>query len=259
MKLLYKLITCTTLFTSPLFAQKLEVKYQELMIVDKDEFKNSMKFESSTSSKLPKDFQDQVYKSMTEPKDYILTVFDNESYYKKEEKISNNQSGGFSISFSTSGAGEGLYKNIDAKQYITNVSSFDKSFTIKDELQKYDWKLSRETKKVLGFDVKKATAVVDSTTTITAWYAPALAVKNGPGKYDGLPGLILETESKNSKEEMNSNMVIRAVEVKEVPELKKIDKPKEKNIITDKEFKKIMNEQSEKFKKMRTESVDKKD
>lgn len=258
MKLLYKFIACTTLFTSPIFAQKLEVKYQESMIVDKDDFKKSMKFESSTSSKLPSGFEDQVYKSMTEPKDYLLTIFDNESYYKKEEKISNNQSSGFSISFSTSGAGEGLYKNIEAKQYITNVSSFNKDYTIKDELKDYKWKLSRDTKKVLGFDVKKATATVDST-TIVAWYAPSLAVKNGPGKYDGLPGLILETESQNSKDKMNAKTVIRAIEVKEVPELKKIDKPKEKNVISNDEFKKVMDAQNEKFKKMRSEGVDKKD
>ncbi|WP_333660731.1 GLPGLI family protein [Chishuiella changwenlii] len=259
MRLLYKLITCTTLFTSSIFAQKLEVKYQELMIVDKDDFKKSMKFESSTSSKLPSGFEDQVYKSMTEPKDYLLTIFDNESYYKKEEKISNNQStGGFSISFSTSGAGEGLYKNIETKQYITNVSSFDKAFTIKDQLKNYDWKLSRETKKILGFDAKKATATVDST-TIVAWYAPSLAVKNGPGKYDGLPGLILETESQDSKDKMNGKTVIRVIEVKEVPDLKKIDKPKEKNVVTNDEFKKVMDAQSEKFKKMRSEGVDRKD
>lgn len=259
MKLLYKFLASTTLLTSTLFAQKLEVKYHELMVVDKEEFKNSMKIESSGSSKMPKDFADKVFNNMTEPKDYTLTIFDNESYYQKEEKLTNSQSGGgFSISFSSSGAGNGLYKDISTKQYLTNISSFNKSYTVKDKLENFDWKLSRETKKILGYDVKKATAQVDST-TITAWYAPALNVKNGPGKYQGLPGLILEIESKDLKSKMNSSMVIRVIEVKEVPELKKVDKPKEKNVITNEEFKKIMDEQNEKFKNMRSETMDLKD
>ena len=138
----------------------------------------------------------------------------------------------------------------------------DKSYLIKDKLTEYKWQLTRETKKIIGFDVKKATAVIDSTKSVVAWYTPSIAVKDGPSMYNGLPGLILEMEIINtSKSDKKSfgNVTIKATEVKEVPDMKPIEKPKEKNVITEKEFKELSDKQMERFKSMRSETIDKKD
>ena len=135
-----------------------------------------------------------------------------------------------------------------------------KSYLIKDKLTEYKWQLTRETKKLIGFDVKKATAVVDSTKSVIAWYAPNIAVKDGPSMYNGLPGLILEMEIINtSKSDKKSfgNTTIRATEVKEVPDMKPIEKPKEKNVITEKEYKGLSKKEMERFKEMRSEGVGK--
>ncbi|MBY0065467.1 MULTISPECIES: GLPGLI family protein [Empedobacter] len=260
-----KILTIFTLcsFLTTSFAQKLEVNYQETTDINVDELKKNMKVETSGSVNLPKDFYDNMFKSMSEPKDYTLTIYDNTSTYKKVEKLSNGQGGGgFSISVSFSGGGNGILKDLSTKEYSKSVNLMDKSYLIKDKLTEYKWQLTRETKKIIGFDVKKATAVIDSTKSVVAWYTPSIAVKDGPSMYNGLPGLILEMEIINtSKSDKKSfgNVTIKATEVKEVPDMKPIEKPKEKNVITEKEFKELSDKQMERFKSMRSETIDKKD
>lgn len=261
MRKILTLFTFCTL-TVTLFAQKLEVNYQEIVDVDKDELKKSMKVESTGTVNLPSDFYDNMIKSFGDPKDYTLTINDTESTYKKVEKLNNGQgNGGFSVSVSFSGGGNGIFKNLATKEYSKNVSIMDKEYLIKEKFTEYNWQLSRETKKIIGFDTKKATAVIDSTKTVVAWYAPSITVKDGPSLYNGLPGLILEIEIINTKKSSSKgfgNVTIKATEVKEVPDMKPIQKPKEKNVITEKEFKELTEKQMEKFKQMRTEGVDKK-
>ncbi|WP_291077358.1 MULTISPECIES: GLPGLI family protein [unclassified Empedobacter] len=263
MKKLFTLFTYCVLLTTSSFAQKLEVNYQEIIDVNVDELKKNMKVETSGSVSLPKDFYDNMYKSLSEPKDFTLTINDNLSTYKKVEKISNGQgNGGFSMSVSFSGGGNGIVKDLSKKEYSKSANLMDKSYLIKDKLTEYKWQLTRETKKIIGFDVKKATAVIDSTKSVVAWYTPSIAVKDGPSMYNGLPGLILEMEIINtSKSDKKSfgNVTIKATEVKEVPDMKPIEKPKEKNVITEKEFKELSDKQMERFKSMRSETIDKKD
>ncbi|MGV0923040.1 GLPGLI family protein [Empedobacter tilapiae] len=261
MRTILTLLTYCTILSTSVLAQKLEVTYQEVVKVNPDEFKSSINFSSNgKSSSIPKDVYDNMIKDMQEPKDFLLTVFDNETTYKKIEKIDNQQhSGGMRISISFGDSGSGLYKNLSSKEYYKSVKLMDKSYTIKDQLKDYKWQLSRETKKILGFDVRKATSIVDSTTTATAWYTPNIPVKDGPGMYDGLPGLILEVEIKNTKNKGIESNIMRAIELKEMPNLKPLEKPKDKNIISDNEYKTLMEKQMERFKQMRSEGIDKKD
>ncbi len=263
MKKILTLFTFCSLLTTTTYAQKLEVNYQETTEVNVEELKKNMKVETTGSVNLPKDFYDNMFKSMGEPKDYTLTIYDNVSSYKKVEKISNGQTnGGFSVSVGFSGGGNGIYKDLVTKEYAKSANMMDKSYLIKDKLTEYKWQLTRETKKLIGFDVKKATAVIDSTRTIVAWYTPSIAVKDGPLMYNGLPGLILELEmiyTKKTDKKGFGNTTIRATEVKEVADMKPIEKPKEKNVISEKDFEELAKKQMARFKEMRTESVDKKD
>ena len=260
MKKLLTLFSYCVMLSSFAFAQKLEVTYQEVTNVNIDEFKNSAKVEvNGSSSTIPKEVYDNMIKSMQEPKEYLLKIYDNETNYKKVEKIDNQQTNGMKISVSFGGSGNDLYKNMTTKEYSRSVNLMNKSYVIKDQLTNYNWILSRETKKFNGFDVKKATATVDSTKIITAWYAPSIAVKDGPGMYNGLPGLILELEIKDSKNKSIESIKINAIEVKEVPTMKPFDQPKEKNVISEKEYKDLLKKQSEHFKQMSSQGINKKD
>lgn len=259
MKKILTLFTYCAFFTTSIYAQKLEVTYQEITKLNVEEFKNASTIQVNGSSTLPKELYDNMMKSAQEPKDFILKIYNNETNYKKIEKLDNQQTSGIKMTISFGGAGGDLFKNLSTKEYTKSIHLMDKSYIIKDKLNDYNWKISRESKKIIGFDVKKATAVIDSTKSIVAWFAPSIAVKDGPGMYNGLPGLILELEIKDSKNKSVESMTIRATDVKEVPEMKPFEKPKDKNVITEKEFEELTKKQMERFKQMRSEGIDKKD
>jgi len=57
-----------------------------------------------------------------------------------------------------------------------------------------EWKLSSEEKEILGYACKKATLEFGGRYW-EAWYVGAIPIQDGPYKFSGLPGLILEVES----------------------------------------------------------------
>ncbi|WP_413531685.1 GLPGLI family protein [Empedobacter brevis] len=257
MKTLFTLLSYCTIFSGIVFAQKLEVMYQETLKVNPDEYKSSVKYSADgKESTIPNDIFSELLKSVTEPKNYLLTIYNHETSYKKIEKLNNKQVNS-SFYFDGSGTTKDLFKNLTTKEYFRNVRVMGKPYIIKDKLKEYKWSLTRDSKKIIGFDVKKATAVIDSTTTVTAWYAPSIAVKDGPSMFNGLPGLILELDIKNTKRKGIESHTISAIEVKEVPTVKPFDKPKDKNIITNDEYKALNKKELEHYKKMTSEGVSK--
>ncbi len=90
---------------------------------------------------------------------------------------------------------EFVYKN-----FITNEINYSdiismKEFHIKSELDTMMvWTLSSETKTILGYSCQKAAAEYGGR-YYTAYFTTAIPVANGPWRFHGLPGLILEVES----------------------------------------------------------------
>ncbi|MGC4130584.1 MAG: GLPGLI family protein [Bergeyella sp.] len=54
-----------------------------------------------------------------------------------------------------------------------------------------NWKLENESKEILGYKCKKATTYFRGRNYV-AWYTEKIPISNGPYKFGGLPGLILE-------------------------------------------------------------------
>lgn len=129
---------------------------------------------------------------------FELTSSKNESYYNLIPKISNTQLEPSSNALATMSADANpLYKNIANDTYYEEAKVGNKLFLIKDKLPQINWIISKETKEIAGFPVLKATATLDDKykTKVNAWYAPKLSFKNGPEKFWGLPGIILELET----------------------------------------------------------------
>lgn len=242
------------------FAQqeKLEVSYTSRIILPDD-----FKFQppGGGSRQMPKDIQEQMVKSLQEPQDFTLTILGEESLYKLVEKISNSQEqrmrglrGGRMMLMN----GDNIYKNTSTQQLLKEQNMMMKSYTIQDTLQNYEWKLTRETKTILGNEAKKATAIIDSIQT-TAWYIPTLKYKTGPENYWGLPGLIAEVETEINRGPISGKRIISLTNISTATNTKSIEKPKDKNAISQKEYNKLMNDQRKRFEEMRNSGVNKRD
>ncbi|MXV37876.1 GLPGLI family protein [Flavobacteriaceae bacterium Ap0902] len=225
-----------------------------------------LKITYSSQMKIEDDFSDldvptaqkEAYKkmlkdAMEEVHYFDLVTTSTESTYKKVEKINNDlpQENGMKISVSAGGTFN--YKNIITKEVLELRKSFNENYIIKDTLEDFDWKITREKDQILGYEVRKAMHT-DSMRTITAWYAPKIAMKTGPADYWGLPGLILKVDVALNNEE-NTRFYFQAQELK-VDSEAKIEKPTGGKVISEKEYMAIMQEISTKFKEMRESGVD---
>jgi len=175
----------------PVNAQNLEITYRATVrqTLPDDERKEF----------LVNDFMRAQLKQNEEPDpcEYKMVISGKESSFTYVEKISNHQDPNAPV-IRVAPAGFGTtYKNLSDSTVRKDFDVYDKKYFSLDPLQKYDWKITKEKKEILGFEARKAIAE-DSTAIYTAWYAPKLSFPDGPADYWGLPGLILEAE-KSSK------------------------------------------------------------
>lgn len=170
-------------------------------------------------------WQDAMKKA-TEKK-YLLTFNNGECLYEEQQSLEKPEipASGMVISVSFSG-GEKKYLNLKNKKSIVEEEIFGKEFLIVEPLEKPDWKLLNETKKIGEYNCFKAELLIKVTEkqkeeykeflkkeevkpalfkmdepkdkTIVAWYTPEIPVSFGPKNYWGLPGLILEINEEDS-------------------------------------------------------------
>ena len=193
------------------------------------------------------------------PKQYYeLILNQEEAIWRSIERISNEQHEDKGMVGLITFAPEGeLYKNIQSKKYIKEEESYSKKYLVKDDLVKRDWKITRESKNVIGIKTRKAT-FEDKGMKLIAWYAPELKFKNGPDKYWGLPGLILELEITYSEDNGGREIYTYvAKELKTLKSNKKIVPPVKGIVVTQEELNQINMENFGKMMEMREQGVDK--
>ena len=141
------------------------------------------------------------------------------------------------------------YVNYASGTRVDQREVMEKNFVVTDTVQKLQWKLSDETKTILNFTARKATAcniatrprttmengemkreMITDTVPVVAWYTTEIPVPTGPSFQGQLPGLILELD-------MNKGQtVIKAVEFSPKVALNKIKEPKDGKRMTAAEF-----------------------
>lgn len=172
------------------------------------------------SPEMEKAFEEAM-KSASE-KQYTLSFSKAECLYEEVEQLQKPDAaanGGFSVSVSFPGGGK-KYLNLKENNSITEDEIFGKEFLIVEPLEKPQWKLVNETKKIGEYTCYKAELLIEATDkqkeeykeflkkeevkpslfkmeepkdkTVTAWYTPEIPVSFGPNNHWGLPGLILE-------------------------------------------------------------------
>ena len=156
------------------------------------------------------------------------------------------------------------YKNIQENRFANQTEIMGKRFLVKDKLLPYAWEMSSETKNIGTYTCYKATytkevenknisfkdgetieKVEKEVVITTAWYTPQVPVSNGPGKYQGLPGLILEIND-------GKKMIVCTEIILNGTSKTTIQEPTKGKVVTQKKFIKIKKKKSdemmEKFK-----------
>ncbi|CAM1351749.1 GLPGLI family protein [Tenacibaculum insulae] len=261
-----KAITIIVLFLSvTMFAQSFQGK-ATYKTHQKFDFKMDEK-KSGVNSEMQKQLKAQLMKQFQ--KTYTLDFDKSTSTYKQNEELSSPQAqNGVTIQIMGSGGGtDVLYKNINEKSFIDKTEISGKRFLINDKLEDFDWEMTSETKKIGNYTCYKATKTREETRTsfsmtdgekeenkktvtveTTAWYTPQIPVSNGPGKFWGLPGLILEIQ--------DGKRTIVCTEIVLNPSEKiKIKEPSKGKKVSQKKFDEIMDKHSkemmERFKNKR--------
>jgi GLPGLI family protein len=108
---------------------------------------------------------------------------------------------------------EEVFTDFDNRTTTTRHELGDDVFIVSDSIQPQQWKLTNETKEILGYTCRKAITTkemrnrrmvvengqqvrkeVTDTVNVIAWYAEAIPVASGPDFAGTLPGLILEMD-----------------------------------------------------------------
>lgn len=244
------------LFTAGIFLNaqdKLIVEYESFTKMDIENLLNGSEISVSD-----REIQDALKKAMETPSYYQLIMTPDESLYEYQERINNEQKeegARVSISFGQRGK---LYKNLKENLVLREANSWNMDYLIQDSVNTYDWKITRESQDILGYETRKATAEIDSITNLVAWYAPRLSFKSGPDVYGGLPGLILKLE-KNSKTKTGGvqTQTTTAISIQTGNEKTKITRPKKGKLVNQKEFKEENEKQMQRMKEMYDGGIDK--
>jgi GLPGLI family protein len=171
--------------------------------------------------------------------------------------------GGRVFSFRPGGADAGdLYKNFSQAKSVQATEAGGRNFLIIDTIQQQPWKLSSETKQVLGHTCHKATRKItqpvgivrtmrvggpgagDTSTPrpqtreveVVAWYADDIISPVGPESYGQLPGVILQLDVDNA------TTVYTATELKQNVDQKELKEPKKGKVVTRQEYQKLMSD-----------------
>ncbi len=194
-----------------------------------------------------------------------LLFSDSVSVYKAvpedEMPEAGSEGGGNRVVMRMGGPGENgeLYKNFAEGKSIQSSDLGAKTYIIEDTIRTRNWKLTNETKQIMGYNCRKAistetmmmgggtrmvvmngnssNAQADTANRpkpqpvqVEAWYAEGITAPVGPESYGMLPGVILELNIDNGA------IIFSAVEVKKEVSKKEIKEPKKGKKVTREEF-----------------------
>jgi GLPGLI family protein len=166
-----------------------------------------------------------------------------------EDQTTFSGGGGTVVMRFAGGTNDVVFHNFTNQTRIDQREVFDRSFLVSDSIRKLNWKLTEETKTILGYKVQKATSTrigtrprmtmengqmkredFPDTAKITVWFTTDIPVPTGPDFQGQLPGAILEADIDNGQ------TVYRAIDVSNKVSLNKIKEPKDGKKLTAAEF-----------------------
>lgn len=235
MKEIYTLIL--SLLTLACFSQSTEgaVTYETIIKIDVSRFppevKDMIPSERKSKSQLIFNSKESLYKTVKEDKDI-------------NEEVSSVD--GNRVRFRTQGRGDSeYYTNLEKGLAVNKTEFLGRTFLV-DGGEKIEWKVTGEMEMIAGYQCMKATFMQD-TIPVVAWFTPQIPISFGPGRYAGLPGLVLSVDIR----EGGRTIVASSVDLRALTEGEVIAAPDKGKKISREDFKELQMEKAKEMMEMR--------
>lgn len=90
-----------------------------------------------------------------------------------------------------------IFKEFDSNKLFSEEKIFINMYKVKDDLNIFDWVIENDSTTILGYKCYKAITKFRGR-VFEAYFTIDIPISDGPGKYNGLPGLILKLSILNS-------------------------------------------------------------
>lgn len=84
-----------------------------------------------------------------------------------------------------------VYTDLRKQQSIRKFSYFSDEYIVEDSVKKIKWKIENETRRIAGWECRKAVGRIHDSVYVVAFYCPEIIPQMGPELFAGLPGMIL--------------------------------------------------------------------
>jgi GLPGLI family protein len=183
---------------------------------------------------IPKERKDKFELLFTEGKSLWQPVEED----GQNDETAFGDGGGMRMVFRVPGSNDIIFHNVADSKKVEQRELADKNYIIADSIRKMNWKVTGETKIILGHNCMKATtqrtqpsmrmtmengeakreSVID-TLNIVAWFTNEIPGSFGPETYQGqLPGTILEIDVNNGRSSFKAIEISPKVDVAKVKE-----------------------------------------
>lgn len=167
----------------------------------------------------------------------LMTFTSSTSLYvaKEEEEVEEQRGPGQHMRMRMERADDQTFTDLKKGRTVEQKEFFGRTFLIKDEVEKLEWKITGEQKEILGYPCMMATAMKD-TIEVTAWFTPSISANFGPETMGGqLPGMVMEVSLNEGKISITAiNVEPRDVKKNEISE------PKKGKEVTQEEYREIV-------------------
>ncbi len=85
-----------------------------------------------------------------------------------------------------------IYSDLTAGTIAMEKDAMGEQFLVKDNLRQAKWRITEETRDILGYTCRRANGLVSDSIYVVAFYTDDIRVSGGPELFSGLPGMILQ-------------------------------------------------------------------
>lgn len=85
-----------------------------------------------------------------------------------------------------------IYTDLTEGTFTMEKDAMGEQFLIKDKMRQAKWKITEETRDILGYTCRRANGIVSDSVYVVAFYTDDIRISGGPELFSGLPGMILQ-------------------------------------------------------------------